>query len=336
VIEEMRIWYDACTGKHIRYGVAVARRLRSLGHEVTLTTRDHPDTIPLARFLKEQILVVGKYDPKFLASRLRESLKRQLRLLEMFEKNPPDYGVSHGSIDLCRVAFGLAVPSISTADSPHATAANKLGLPLVNHLVISKAFPKRLYQKYGVQNIIQFEGVDEVAWVSGYRPVKLEYEKPLIVVRQAETKAAYAQGKRDITLEIAQKLTKLGTVVFIPRYQRRKQKGMIIPQGFVDTISLAAHADLVVGVGGTLAREAALQGTPSLVIQLFGRSHTNDYLAEKGFPIVTSTAQRALFNAEKHLGAKKNVKDLLKALENPLGTIEKLIEGENVHHSAHS
>jgi predicted glycosyltransferase len=56
----MRIWYDACAGKHVRYGVAIAKRLRELGHEVVLTTRQHPDNIPLARFLKEDFIVVGK------------------------------------------------------------------------------------------------------------------------------------------------------------------------------------------------------------------------------------------------------------------------------------
>jgi predicted glycosyltransferase len=326
----MRIWYDACTGKHIRYGVAIARRLRSSGHEVTLTTRDHPDTIRLASFLKEETVIVGKYDPRSVSSRLKESLKRQLRLLEMLEENPPDYGVSHGSIELCRVAFGLGIPSISTADSPHATAANRLGLPLVKFLVISKAFPRELYQKYGPEKIVQFDGVDEVAWVKGYEPTKLHYEEPLIVVRQAETKATYAEGKKDVTLEIARRLTALGTVIFIPRYERQSQEGIIIPHGFVDTMSLAAHAELVVGVGGTLAREAALQGTPSLFIPLFGRSHANDYLAEKGFPIFTSTAQRVLIDAGKHLGAKKNVHELLEKLENPVDTIEKLIEDEDV------
>ena len=328
----MRVWYDACTGKHVRYGVAVARKLRSLGHDVILTTRDHPDTIALAKFLEEEITVVGQYDPRSLSSRLRESLKRQLRLLEMFEKDPPDCAVSHGSIDLCRVAFGLGIPSISTADSPHAMAANKLGLPLVKYLIISRAFPRKLYQEYGVESIIQFDGVDEVAWIRDYQPSKQYYDRPLIVVRQAETKAAYAQRKDDVTLTLARKLTALGNVVFISRYEQRAYKDLLVPQGFVDTASLAAHADLVVGVGGTIAREAALQGTPSLVIPLFGRSHVNDFLADKGFPLFTSTFQQALTNAKEQLGARRNVRQLLQGLENPVNTIAAIAQEENVPH----
>jgi len=321
----LKVWYDACTGKHVRYGVAIAKKLRSLGHKIILTTRNHPDTIALAGFLKEKFVVVGKYNPKSLSNRLEESLKRQLHFCEMFKNTSPSYAVSHGSIDLCRVAFGLDVPTISTADSPHAIAANKLALPLVKYLVISKAFPKGLYRKYGASNIVQFEGVDEAAWIKSYEPAKPQYEKPLIVVRQAETKAAYSIGKKDVTLEIAQNLTDVGNVLFISRYERRSRKGLTIPHGFIDTASLAGYADLVVGVGGTIAREAALQGTPSLVIPLFGRFHTNEYLAKKGFPLYTCSPKKTLAYAKEYLGDKKDVKEKLEELENPVDTIEKLM-----------
>ena len=57
----MKIWYDACTGKHIRYGAAIAKRLRKHGHEVIFTTREHPDTLALARIIGENPIVVGRY-----------------------------------------------------------------------------------------------------------------------------------------------------------------------------------------------------------------------------------------------------------------------------------
>ena len=43
-----------------------------------------------------------------------------------------------------------------------------------------------------------FKGVDEVAWIKGFKPKKIrDLKKPLIVIRQIETKAAYAEGKQD-------------------------------------------------------------------------------------------------------------------------------------------
>jgi predicted glycosyltransferase len=54
----LRIWYDACTGKQVRYATAIAQRLRKSGHEFVFTTREHPDTIPLAQILGEKPIVV--------------------------------------------------------------------------------------------------------------------------------------------------------------------------------------------------------------------------------------------------------------------------------------
>jgi len=325
----MHIWHDACTGKHLRYGVAVAKRLRNLGHKVTITTRRHPDTIGVARILGEKIVVVGKYDPTSLYSRLLEGTRRQLHFCKMFKDRSPDVAISNQSPELCRVAFGLGIPTITTSDSPHAVAANKLTLPFTGTLIISKALPRKFYERFGVEKIVSFDGVDEAAWIKGFRPVKADFEHPLIIVRQMETAASYAERRRDISEELAYKLTSLGNVMFISRYERRHRQGLTIPRGFVDTASLAAHADLVVSVGGTIAREAALQGTPSLIIPLFGRFHTNEYLARKDFPLYTRSAKKALAYAKKYLGAKKDVKESLEELESPVDTIEKLILGDD-------
>jgi hypothetical protein len=325
----MKIWYDACTGKHVRYGTAIAKRFRVLGHEVILTTRKHPDTLPLAKLLDEKFIAVGRYDPTTLMSRLRESAKRQLLFCEMFKTETPDLAISHGSVELCRVAFGLGMPIILTYDAPHARAVNKLTMPLIDVLVVSKAIPRRYLPSYGIKTVVQFDGVDEVAWIKGFKPkTRYDYRKPLIVVRQQETKAAYALGKTDLTETLARKLTSLGKVIFLSRYHRRQRKNLIVPKGFVDSASLVAQADLVVGVGGTILREAALQGTPAILIPIMRRGlyYVNNYLSRKGFPIFAVAQSKALQYAEKLLGKKQNVRDLLAKLENPVDVIERIIK----------
>jgi len=62
------------------------------------------------------------------------------------------------------------VQSICTGDTTYAKA-NRLIVPLADTVIISKAIPKRIYRKYGAKKIVQFDGVDEVAWV---RPLKQE------------------------------------------------------------------------------------------------------------------------------------------------------------------
>lgn len=322
----MRIWYDACTGKHIRYGVAIAKRLRENGHEVILTTRKHPDTVLTANFLNEKIIVVGKYDPKSLLSRLREGIRRQLLFCKIFEKDAPDVAISHGSVDQMRVAFGLGIPSITTVDAPHAEAVQRLTLPLADYIVASKAIPKETLQAYSsIGKIVHFEGVDEVAWIRGFKPlIKYEFGSPLIVVREIEERAVYA--KKFSLVSLARKLTSLGKVVFLPRYQRRKIKGLIIPEEFVDSASLVAQADLFVGVGGTITREAALQGTPAIVVNIFQNQYVNDYLAKKGFPIFRTEPSSLFRLAKEQIGNKKDVRDLIAKLENPVEVILNIVK----------
>jgi len=323
----MKIWYDAGTGKHIRYGIAIAKRLRKLGHEVILTTRRHPDTLSLAKFLGEQPIVVGKYAPASKTVKLKESLKRQLLLFRMFEKNPPNLAIMHVSIECARIAFGLGIPLISTFDTPHAEAQSRLTVPLASVIVASKAIPAQLIHRYGAKRIIQFDGVDEVAWMKNFRvKMKFDFKRPIIVVRQMEVKAAYAEKVSDITEKIAKKLTSLGTVIFLPRYDKKTRKGLVIPKGFMDSASLAAQADLVVSVGGTISREAALAGTPSIVIKLFDGMYVNEYLARKGFPIFIIEPQQVMRYAEKYLGRKWNVESLVDSLENPVDVIENVIK----------
>jgi hypothetical protein len=325
----VKVWYDACTGKQLRYGVAVARRLRASGHEVIVTTRRHPDTVALASLLGESVVVVGKYDPTSLLSRLRESVKRQLLFCRMFAEDVPNVAVSHHPIEICRVAFGLGIPSIATHDTPHAEAANRLTLPLIDFLVVSKALPKRTVEGFGIRKIFRFDGVDEVAWIRDFKPiVKRDYRKPLIVLRELEIKAAYAEGKEDLTRTLAKKLAPMGNVLFLPRYRQQGVEDLATPKQFVDSASLVSQADLVVSSGGTLARESSLQGIPTIVIPSFERIHVNDYLFKKGFPIFTVSPDRVLRYAKRLLGKKWDVEHLLKSLENPLDMIETVLREE--------
>lgn len=322
----MKIWYDACTGKQVRYGVAIAKRFRQLGHEVVLTTRKHPDTLALAKLLNEEFVVIGKYDPSSLFTRLQESARRMLEMCKFFQDGGPDIAIAHQSVELCRVAFGLNIPIILTADTPYAQAVNKLTLPLADTLVVSEAIPEHFFKKCGARRIVQFKGVDEVAWVKHFTPTKkFTFDKPLIVVRQMEAKASYALGKPDLTESLAQKLTSVGNVLFLPRYDTHERKGLLVMKEFVDSVSLAAYADIVVNAGGTMAREAALQGTPSIVISTFTRSHVNEYVAKKGFPLFITDASKVLNYAKKYIGRKWDVKEKLTELENPVSVIEKVV-----------
>ncbi|NIQ05966.1 MAG: DUF354 domain-containing protein, partial [Candidatus Korarchaeota archaeon] len=117
----------------------------------------------------------------------------------------------------------------------------------------------------------------------------------------------------------------MGKVVFLPRYDTKQREDLIVPQSFVDSASLVGRADLVLSIGGTIAREAALQGTPSIAIRPVGKSYVNEYLSEKGFPLFTVAPSEALACAEKYLGRKMDATDLLAVLQDPMDVIENIV-----------
>ncbi|MCW3995115.1 MAG: DUF354 domain-containing protein [Candidatus Bathyarchaeota archaeon] len=322
----MKIWYDACTGKHIRYGVAIGRRLREAGHEFIFTTREHPDTIPLAKLLGESPIVVGKYNPASLFSRLEESAKRIIGFSKLFTENKPDIAVAHQSVELCRTAFGLGIPIILTADTPHALSVNNLTIPFAHTVVVSEALPKTFPRKYCAQRIVPFKGVDEVAWIQGYQPLNApDLEKPLIVLRQVEHRAAYAQGKTDIARNLTEELGKLGNVQFIERYGQEGD-AFGVKSEFIDSVNLIANADLVISYGGTIAREAALLGVPSIAVSDMAKTNVNVYLAKKGFPLFITTEQDVLAYAKKYVGKRFDVASKLAAFDNPADIVAELVE----------
>ena len=321
----MKIWYDACTGKQVRYATAIAQRLRKSGHEFVFTAREHPDTIPLAQILGEKPLVVGKYNPSTLTSRLEESAERIIEFAKLFKDKSPDIAIAHQSVELCRTAFGLGIPIILTADTPYAFAVNKLTIPFAHTVVVSEALPKSFTRNYCAKNVVPFKGVDEVAWIKDFKPTKITgLKKPLIVVRQIEAKAAYAQGKKDLAKTITEKLGEIGNVHLIQRYNEQGE-AFGVKEGFVDSANLVANADLVVSYGGTIAREAALQGVPSIAISDMAKTYVNRYLAQKGFPLFMTTEQGIFGYAKKYLGKRFDVKGKLAELENPVDVIEKVV-----------
>ena len=333
----MRAWLDACTGKHVRYAVAIARELRAMGHDVFLTTREHPDTVRLAEALGERFVVVGRYAPGSREGKLMASIERTWGLAEAIRRlgRRPDVAICHQSVELCRVAFGLGIPIICTSDSPHAEAVGRLTIPLVSALVASRAIPRELFEALGARRVEQFNGVDELAWVGKQGLVAhdlpaevADVDRPIIVVREEEYGASYARG-RGLMARLAGELAKLGSVVFLPRYSRpaRLPRGVVVPRGFVDGAALAREADLVISVGGTICREAALQGTPALVIRyLRAKLYVNDYLAKRGFPIFEVGPDDVLERAEELLGRKRDVGAILRELEDPVPLIVRLAE----------
>jgi len=205
-------------------------------------------------------------------------------LTSIVVREKPNILIAYTSPSAFRVAFGLNIPIIALTDTPHADAVNKLTLPLAKWIIISKYVGRSEIAKYIIANskLIEYDGVDELAWLKDFKPDSSVLEKlnisrreKIIVFRPEEEKAAYYRFKTSYIPVLKGIIDYADKIIFFPRYKSqiarvkrvfkdRIGESIVIPTTAIDTRSLYTYSSLVISGGATMAREAALLGIPSI------------------------------------------------------------------------
>ncbi len=342
------IWLDALTPKQARLFSSIYRELGKIeGLELILTARDYAETLQILELNKIPHTSVGRYGGVARVEKLVAYAVRAQKLVYELHDKKICALISLSSPSAVRVAFGLGVPSITLNDTPHAFHVGRITLPLSTKVIAPVAIPKRELVKLGAEenNILQYDGVDEVAWIKSNKPdphvleeIGLE-EEPFVVFRPPEEKAAYLSGLVgtnfiDLIRFVARKGIK---AVFFPRYPEQRKSvekisGIIVPKRAVDTPSLYFYSSLVITGGGTMAREGALLGVPSIsLFPLDYPLYVNEYLKDRGFPIYRfrnceeafPLISKILENPEDY---RINTESLLEELESPMTPIKRSLE----------
>lgn len=295
------IWIDALTPKQALLSIKIMEAINRIGYESIITTREYDYTTKIFELNNIKPIVIGKHGGKEANGKLMASLNRSIELAKYILNLPekPLFHVSLSSPEAVRIAFGISIPIILLNDTPHSKYVNRLTIPLADKLIIPKAIPKELYKGLIEEDkIIQYNGVDEIAWIRDFKPdekvlhkLNLDVNDKIIVAREAEYKASYYNWAEKPVKKLINKLIKeFGNeikIVYFPRYEDEieiKVENMIIPEKAIDSRSLMKYAIVTISGGGTMARESTLIGTPS--ISLFPlQLHVNKWLEDMGLPI---------------------------------------------------
>ncbi|MDH5788756.1 MAG: DUF354 domain-containing protein, partial [Candidatus Bathyarchaeota archaeon] len=240
-----------------------------------------------------------------------------------------------------RTAFGLQIPIVYSNDTPHAIHVAKLICPLVDWLVAPIAFGKS-WSEFGIpkSKIALYEGVEEIAWLVGpkfERPEFLEelgQKNRVVLFRNIEYKASYCKDVEVDTWQLLKELSEVATVVYLPRYEEEKQRlsdfnNVWVPPKPVLAFQTIPYVDLAVGSGGTICRETALMGIPTINFHFWDAIAR--YLHRKGLPIqftknpdkITKITETILKKPEEY---KMNTGNILRRLESPVPTTMQYIE----------
>jgi predicted glycosyltransferase len=125
----------------------------------------------------------------------------------------------------------------------------------------------------------------------------------------------------------------MAEIVYLPRYESERKelkgiKNIWIPEKAVIAYNLLPAIDLVVGSGGTICRESALFGIPTMSFHFW--DVIAEYLDKKGFPMHYSTKMETILSWAKNAlkrpdEYKADAVRLLSTLESPINLTVKYL-----------
>jgi predicted glycosyltransferase len=342
------VWLDTVTPKDSLLIYSLLPSLHEKGYKTIITAKRQTQTTDVLDLLNIPYTCVGKYG-ETLKEKLAEEQRRSLQFIELFDKTGlPKVLWTHGDVGAIRTAFGLQIPIVYSNDTIHAFHVARLVCPLVDWLVAPLCFGKS-WSKFGIpkSKILLYDGVEETAWLREHKrarrlPKELCDKERVVLFRNVEYKAAYCKDVKVDAMRLVKELSKMATVVYLPRYEEEREQlknldNVWVPPSTLLTFQIIPALDLTVGSGGSICRETALMGVPTINFHFW--DVIPRYLHTKGFPIqymsnterIVKIAERILRNPKK---PKMNTERMLKELENPVpvttNLIEKCLEGTRV------
>jgi predicted glycosyltransferase len=341
-----RVWVDALTSKQgVLLGV-LARELLASGFDVLVTCREYEFTCRVLEYLGLEYLAVGKYSEGDSYSKVFEDAVRMSALVNTVRSFSPKFLIAYPNPSAARVAFGAGIRYIALTDSPHSVIPSRLSLPLADVVVFSGCIPKSevlAYVSERFTKVLTYRGVDEVGWIKRLKPSENDVRalglKPwgYVVFRPAEEMATYYRSLSLIPPDrVLDVLVGLGyDVVLLPRYSKhavlRREGVVVLEKGFSGP-SLTYYSRLVVSGGASMAREAALMGTPAITYTPLDLP-VNRCVEDWGFPLRRARSLRELEEMSEEMSKqliteKERYLRLATSLEDPLTIINNLLSKE--------
>ena len=309
----MKIWIDISNAPHVRFFNDVIKHFEDEGEDVLVTARKFGDIHKLMDMYGIDFVSVGKHGVT-LEEKLKESAQRVVDLADLIAGENFDVALSKHSIELPRVAFGLAIPSLFVLDNEHAMAANKLTLPLCSKIIVPSIIDEWKLMQYGANpnDIIRYEGTSELMHFKDFVFNEnifddLGLDLPLqktILMRPEPSLASYldVDCRKSVLSPIVDELKNVANILVLPRFKEQSEifegiENVSILKPPVDTSSIIKKCDLVIGAGGTMNREAAILQTPVISCYPGETLSVDQYYVDKGLMFRSNDTDEVIHKA---------------------------------------
>lgn len=304
----MRIWIDLSNSPHPLLFGPVAHRLEEAGHSVHITARDNAQTVELAQERWNDVAVIGGASPEGRRAKARAIYQRVVDLRRWAVALEPAVALSHNSYAQIVAARTLRIPAVTAMDFEH-QPANHLAFRLARTVLLPQALEQLGLHRQGATPVKTrfYPGLKEEVYLGDFEPdatlrdqLGIGADRKLVVARPAPDQAVYHSFENPLFVDCVKTVLRdpRATVVVLPRRPEQGQaiaalglQDCIVADRALDSRSLMSQAELMIGAGGTMTREAALMGVPTVSLFAGHRPAVDTWLESNGFmSIITDVA----------------------------------------------
>jgi predicted glycosyltransferase len=306
----MNIWIDLTNSPHVILFKHIIQDLQN-DHKIILTCRSLANTIDLLDLYGFSYHVVGKHYGQNIAKKACGFPLRVAQLYYFLRNKRIDMAISHSSFYSPIVAKILGSRCIYLNDNEHA-AGNRLSFIFADLILIPEFLDtKKILAQWGrFHKIVRYPGLKEGIYLWQYKnrvPNKTDetkkVQKRTIYIRPEPLTAQYYKGQQNFMDDLLIGLKGIAQVVLLPRgkdqknyYKQEKFKHIRIQEKSIQLSHIFNTCDLFIGAGGTMTREAAVLGVPTISIYQDDLLDVDKYMINNGFMIHHKeiTAERVL------------------------------------------
>jgi predicted glycosyltransferase len=276
----MKIWIDLTNSPQVNFFVPMIRDLER-EHELLLTSRPLANTLDLIEMEGFSHHVVGRHYGRRKIMKAAGFLIRAYQLYAFLKGRKIDVAISHSSFLSPVISRLLGIRSIYLNDNEHA-AGNMIAFRFADCIMVPEFLePAKVERQGGAPaKTISYPGVKEGIYLWQYRNGVKESrasgdvaKEKVIYVRPEPWAAQYYKGQRNFIDSLLIDLKENFRVILLPRgstqaiyYRQERFAGITVPEGSLSLPDIIASCDLFIGAGGSMTREAAVLGVPTISI----------------------------------------------------------------------
>jgi predicted glycosyltransferase len=315
----MRVWVDCTAAAHPLVLRPIIERLQGAGHEVSVTAREYGQTVGVLRLLGIDHEVFGRHAGAGTGAKAAAVGRRSAALTRWARRRRFELAIAHGSVDAAVVSALLRIPLVEMQDYEYAGLQRQLAFRVARRVLAPDAIPTAAMRRAGAtpRKLFRYPGLKEDYYLADFTPrdsvvgeLGIDRDRILVVIRPPPETSAY-HADNPLYEKVLDRVSGEPGVeaVVIPRTEGQRaalgprSTSVIVPDHAIDAQSLIAFADLVVGAGGTMNREAVALGTPAWTL-FSGRMGAVDerLIASERLRVLSDPAELELRKRESPVG----------------------------------